>query len=98
MAQRHKTVRLKAYSEFPIEFLLRCSDRLREGFYVLNKSMILLAKKDIKLLYVLMADEYGWDYSNIYDSTIYFLETDNGVYKGIYNLSTQECVTQKDFF
>lgn len=97
MIQNPAEIRLKAHNEYPIELLLQCSDIVDGSTYVLNRSKLLERGKDVRLLYVLMAAEYGWDYSERNNSTIYFVTTERGVVAGIYDTVKRIRKTQKDF-
>lgn len=67
-----------------------------DGVACVNREKVIDGIVEEAAFYVVMEMDYGWDYSDIDDSTIYFENGDDGnVYGGIYDTKAKKKKTRR---
>lgn len=71
-------------------YLTQSSDR----YTIVNKEQAILTKDDQRLFCVALHFDYGWNFSDFDDSTIYFQVVDNEIYGGVFKLTEHRPTTR----
>lgn len=65
-----------------------------DGYTIVNKEQAILTKDDQRLFWVALHFDYGWNFSDPDDSTIYFQVVDNEIYGGVFKLTEHRPTTR----
>lgn len=58
--------------------------RLEDGTTIVDRGSVVNNPDDARLFYVILNKDYGWDYSDPGDATIYYEVHDGKIYGGVY--------------
>lgn len=57
---------------------------IEDGYAIVDRSRVVKSEEDERLFYVIINEDYAWDYSDPGDATIYYEVRDGKIYGGVY--------------
>lgn len=85
---------IEAMRRYDPKALCNCLTQSSDGYTIVNKEQAILTKDDQRLFWVALHFDYGWNFSDPDDSTIYFQVVDNEIYGGVFKFTEHRPTTR----